>query len=130
MPEIEELEEGYHEASRFGLCGIRLMFYSDGKVSTPYGEFTWLAGQATVNRIVKPLSLRLVEDYDGVTRVEAVVERPYNLAKIGKATLLIAEGLHLYSAIKKAQESKALETTIAMLHLIREKILGLDHHNS
>jgi len=83
-----------------------------------------------VNRILKSLNLRLVEDYDGITRVEAVVERPYNLAKIRKATLLITEGLYLYSAIRKAQESKALEITIAMLHLIRQRIAEFEHHNS
>lgn len=130
LPEIEELEKAYREASRLTLCDIRLVFNSNGKVSTRYGELTWFAGQATVNRILKPLNLSLVEDYDGVTRVEALVGRPYNLAKIRKATLLVAEGLHLYSAIKKAQESKALETTIAMLHLIRERTAGFDHHNS
>ena len=125
--EIEELEEAYHEASRFNLCDTRLVFYSDGKVSTPYDQLTWFAGQRTVNRMLKPLNLGLVEDYDGIARVEAMVGRPYNLAKIRKAARLIAEGLHLYSAIKKAQESRALETTIAMLPLIRERIDRLDH---
>lgn len=127
LPEIEELEDAYRETSRFASSDIRLVFYADDRISTPYGELSWFAGQNTVNRILKPLNLVLVEDYDGMTRIEVKVRRPYNRAKLGKAFQLITEGLHLYSAITKAQESRALEITMAMLPLIREKIASFNN---
>ena len=66
--------------------------------------------------ILKPYNIELLRDYDGITHVEFITERPYTYEKVSKAIKYITRGLRIYLLIKKVQESEAIKIIINLIN--------------
>jgi len=114
LSSVEELIEAW-SAVDGGWREAELEVCSDGVVRTPYRGLYWFHGQEEVNRLLKRWGARLVRDYDGMTRAEAVVGRPITSESLERGVRLIAFLLNLYTVIERIQAAEALRVTLSML---------------
>jgi hypothetical protein len=112
--DISEMRNILYEIERW--FDIELEFKGDGRISTLYNSLTWFHGQEYINMMLKPYNIELVRDYDGITRVEFITERPYTYEKVSKAIKYITRGLRIYLLVKKVQESEAIKIIIDLIN--------------
>ncbi len=118
LESVDEFEDAWSEACGTSWYSPELIFFGDGRVSTPYLSLTWFHGQATVNRLLKRRGVQLVRDYDGITRVETKVSRPFRRDRVDGAIEAIAKGLRVYAAVRRVQEAEALKITLALSQVL------------
>ena len=112
--DISEMRNILYEIERW--FNVELEFKRDGRISTLHNSLTWFHGQEYINMMLKPYNIELVRDYDGITRVEFITERPYTYEKVSKAIEYITRGLRIYLLIKKVQESEAIKIIIDLIN--------------
>mgnify|MGYP007013802611 CR=1 FL=1 len=122
LSSVDELLVAWRAVARYSR--VELEACSDGVLRIPHGWLRWFHGQDWVNRLLERYGARLAEDYDGVTRAEAVVGRPVTSEGLDRGIRVISFLLKLYGVIERVQASEALKATLSMLRELEEIVGG------